>query len=260
VTLSVVLITYNEEANLPRTLASVKPLVDELGGDIIVVDSHSTDRTREIAASFGARVYEEDWKGFAAQKNSAIDMAQADWVLLLDADEEVSQQLADELRQVVAGKALLTEVTPRGYAIPRQNRFLGAWARHGGFWPDRKLRLFRRGAARIPDRAVHETPALIAPGTVGKLRGALIHHAYPTLEIYLEHMRRYAALGGEMLRDRPRLWLWLNEWLNPPLTFFYNYVLRLGFLDGRPGLLLHFHHARYVHWKYAHALRMKASA
>ncbi len=288
VQLSVVLITQNEEHNLPRTLASVQPLVNELGGEIIVVDSGSTDRTREIAQSFGARVFVEAWKGFAAQKNSAIDKAQGDWVLLLDADEEVSAELATGLRTVIAVNVdRLTEEFrreedrcddaveahlaiqekygaefPEGkpaavYKIPRRNLFLGRWIKHGGYWPDRKLRLFRRGFGHVEERAVHETVKLQGCGNIGTLRGALIHHAYPTLDIYREHMHRYAALGAEMLRHQPRAWLWLNRWLNPPLTFFYNYFLRLGFLDGRAGLLLHFHHSRYVSWKYAQALALK---
>ncbi len=283
-TLSVVLITYNEEANLPRTLASVKPLVDELGGEIIVLDSGSTDRTREIAESFGAKVFIEEWKGFAAQKNSAIDKAQGEWVLLLDADEEVSGELQSEVKEVLAIGSWPSEIRKlatgareavirrqdaelwaayedqvderlNSFEVPRKNYFLGRWIRRGGFWPDRKLRLFVRGALRVEDRAVHE--AIKTQGYSVWFYGPLIHHAYPTLEIYLEHMRRYSALGAEMLRHEPRWWLWLNRWFNPPLTFFYNYVVRLGFLDGREGLLLHWHHARYVSWKYEGALRLQ---
>lgn len=258
VQLSLVLITQNEEHNLPRTLASVQPLVAELGGEIIVVDSGSTDRTREIAQSFGARVFVEAWKGFAAQKNSALDKALGDWVLLLDADEEVDPELGRALAACVNCQEAAGELRASpAYWISRRNLFLGRWIKHGGFWPDRKLRLFRRGLGRVEERAVHETVKLQGCGNVGTLRGALIHHAYPTLDIYREHMRRYAVLGAAMACHRPRAWLWLNRWFNPPLTFLYNYVLRLGFLDGRAGLLLHFHHSRYVRWKYAQALVLK---
>jgi len=229
--------------------------VEDLGGEIVVVDSGSTDRTREIAASFGARVYAEEWKGFAAQKNSAIEKAQSEWVLLLDADEEVSAELLAELRSGIRPHPHPGEVA--AWLIPRQNLFLGRWIKYGGFWPDRKLRLFRQGSGRVEDRAVHETIKLQGCGNIGRLRGALIHHAYPTLDSYLEHMRRYAALGAEMIADKPRVWLWLNRWLNPPLTFFYNYFVRLGFLDGREGRLLHWHHSRYVAWKYGNALELQ---
>ena len=145
--LSVVIITFNEEANLGRTLASVQPLVADGKGEIIVVDSGSTDRTVEIAKSFGARVFMEEWKGFAAQKNSAIDKATGDWILSLDADESL------DLGTDKTVNALLSKPDgASGYQIPRKNHFLGRWMRHGGFWPDPKLRLFRRGKGRFEDR------------------------------------------------------------------------------------------------------------
>lgn len=244
--LSVVIITKNEEANLARTLESVR-----WAGELIVVDSGSTDGTLEVARAFGAKTFVEEWKGFAAQKNSALDKATGDWVLSLDADEEVSAGLAAELQQRLAGSA-----GAAGFYLKRRNLFLGRWMRHGGLWPDAKLRLFRRGAARFEPRPVHEDARLLDPAArAATLTHPLIHHAYPTLELYLEHMRRYAALGAGMVAHKPRWLLWLNRWLNPPLTFFYNYVLRLGWLDGREGFLLHWNHARYVSWKYAAALR-----
>ncbi|HXE91040.1 MAG TPA: glycosyltransferase family 2 protein [Terriglobales bacterium] len=247
VKLSVVLITFNEEANIGRTLESVRQLVADGAGETIVVDSGSTDRTREIAESQGAKVFVEPWKGYAAQKNSAIDKATGDWVLLLDADESVEPGLAEEIRATLSSG---TEV--QGFWIPRKNHFLGRWIRHGGFWPDPKLRLFRRGSGRVQDRLVHETVEVA--GATGRLYHAIVHHSYPTMEDYLDHMRGYADLGAEMIRDKPRWWLWLNRWFNPPLTFLYNYFLRFGFLDGREGLLLHRNHARYVAWKYGRAL------
>jgi glycosyltransferase involved in cell wall biosynthesis len=250
--LSVVIITLNEEQNLGRTLESVKPLITDGQGEIIVVDSGSTDRTVEIAKSYGAKVFVEEWKGFAAQKNSAIEKAAGEWVLSLDADEEVEPELAREIRSALQASGARNPESTCGHWIPRKNYFLGRWIRHGGFWPDPKLRLFLKGKGSVEIRAVHETVKV--DGGTPILKHALLHHAYPTLEIYLEHMRRYADLGAEMLKDKPRWWLWLNRWLNPPLTFFYNYVVRLGFLDGREGFLLHWNHRRYVGWKYAKAL------
>ena len=263
--LSVVIITHNEEANLDRTLTSVQPLVADGKGEIIIVDSGSTDRTIEIANSFGARVFVEDWKGFAAQKNSAIDKAQADWILSLDADEELEPSLAKELigspkqeglsRQPREGclttpyRAL--EEGPTGYFIPRKNFFLGRWIKHGGFWPDPKLRLFRKGSARFEERLVHED-ARLTSGVSGHLRAALLHHSYPTLSDYIDHMNRYSSLGAEMAVAKGNTgFSVLNIVFRPFLTFVYNYVFRLGFLDGREGLLLHLYHAVYVSWKYA---------
>jgi glycosyltransferase involved in cell wall biosynthesis len=242
-TLSVAIITLNEEANLARTLASVA-WVEE----IVVLDSGSTDRTREIAESFHAKFYVEAWKGFAAQKNSALAKATGDWILSLDADEELEQALAEEIRATIAGNPSV-----QGFYIPRKNFFLGRWIRHGGFYPDSKLRLFRRGAGLFEDRLVHEDVRV--EGATATLRNHLLHHAYPTLDSYLDHMNRYSSLGAQMLvSKRSRVGFSLaNIVVRPWLTFFYNYVLRLGFLDGREGLLQHLYHAQYVSWKYAKA-------
>jgi glycosyltransferase involved in cell wall biosynthesis len=247
VILSVVIITYNEEANLRRTLTSVQPLIADGKGEIIVVDSGSTDRTVEIANSFGAKVFVEKWKGYAAQKNFAIDQAANHWVLSLDADEEVSPKLAEE---VIA--LLKTPSKPSGFFIPRKNMFLGRWIRHGGFWPDPKLRLFDRTSARFEDRAVHETVEFRA--RTGEMVSPLLHHSYPTLADYIEHMNRYSSLGAEMaVAKGQRGFSLFNIVLRPWATFIYNYFFRLGFLDGREGLLLHLYHAVYVSWKYAKA-------
>lgn len=240
VTLSVVIITFNEEGNLPRTLESVK-----WADEIIVVDSGSTDRTVEIARSFGAKVFIEPWKGFAAQKNSALEKATGDWILSLDADEEVSTELKTDVEQVICDQS------PRdGYWIPRLNLFLGRSIRHGGYYPDPKMRLFRRDVARFEERLVHEDAKLT--GTTGTLTSPLIHHAYPTLSSYIEHMDRYSSLGAQMAVEKGRRgFSFVDIVLRPIFTFLYNYFIRLGFLDGREGLLLHLYHSGYVSWKYA---------
>ena len=269
-TLSVVIITHNEEANIGRTLMSVQPLVSDGKGEIIIVDSGSTDRTVEIAELFGARVFVEQWKGYAAQKNSAIAKATADWILSLDADEEVDEDLRAALRHYILGESTNTlkdgvanyrisffATTVTGLLIRRQNYFLGRWIKHGGFWPDPKLRLFRRGAGKFADRAVHET--LQVTGEVRQFpTGALRHHSYPTLTDYLDHMNRYSSLGAEMVVAKGRVrFSVFNIVLRPAATFVYNYFFRLGFLDGREGLLLHLYHAAYVSWKYAKAWELQ---
>ena len=275
--LSVVIITHNEEANIGRTLASVQPLVAGGKGQIIVVDSGSTDRTVEIAKSFGAKVFVEEWKGYAAQKNSAIDKAAEDWILSLDADEELGPGLAGEVYATMHGRLdfdsiegdsleVIEKVMAAGEAeergrtassvgfwIPRKNFFLGRWIQHGGFWPDPKLRLFRKGTARFEKRLVHEDAKLIE-GISGKLKHALLHHSYPTLSDYIEHMNRYSSLGAEMaVAEGRRGFSLFNIVVRPLATFSYNYFFRLGFLDGREGLLLHLYHAVYVSWKYSKA-------
>jgi hypothetical protein len=140
-----------------------------------------------------------------------------------------------------------------GFWISRKNEFLGRWIKHGGFWPDPKLRLFRRGLARFERRIVHEDAKLI-DGISGRLKHSLRHHSYPTLTDYIDHMNRYSSLGAEMAVASGRRGLTLfNIVLRPIATFIYNYFFRLGFLDGREGLLLHLYHAVYVSWKYAKA-------
>lgn len=283
--LSVVVITHNEELNIGRTLASVQPLVADGKGEIIVVDSGSIDRTVEIAKSFGAKVFIEEWKGYAAQKNSAIDKAEGDWILSLDADEEVEESLAMEiialfpstreelLEQAKQSKSPITRQTIRefeklkkdkrmpganmailtGFWISRKNEFLGRWIKHGGFWPDPKLRLFRKGAARFEARLVHED-AQLSEGISGRVEHALIHHSYPNLADYIDHMNRYSSLGAEMAVAKGHGGFSVFNIVARPLaTFIYNYFFRLGFLDGREGLLLHLYHAVYVSWKYAKA-------
>ncbi|HYA94856.1 MAG TPA: glycosyltransferase family 2 protein [Terriglobales bacterium] len=238
-TLSVVIITFNEEANLGRLLESTRPADEH-----IVLDCGSTDRTLEIARSFGARTFTENWKGYAAQKNSAIDKTTGDWVLSLDADEAAEPELMEEIRHVLDHNPPVD-----GYYMPRKNYFLGRWIRHGGFYPDRKLRLFRRGRGRFGERAVHEVVQVDGPA--GTLNHALVHNAYPTLEGYIEHMNRYSSLGAEMKGNRG--FSVLNIVINPLVTFVYNYFFRLGLLDGREGLLLNLYHSVYVSWKYAKA-------
>jgi glycosyltransferase involved in cell wall biosynthesis len=280
VTLSVVLITYNEESNLARTLESVRPLVGDGQGEIIVVDSGSTDHTVEIAKSFGAKVFVEAWKGYAAQKNSAIEKATGDWILSLDADEEISPDLAAHIQRAATNhdygpfewnlapafdvrfEDLRTEVQPLplAFSVTRKNYFLGRWVKHGGFHPDRKLRLFARGGARFDEkRAVHED-AQTNHNTAVVRTGCLLHYSYPTLSDYIDHMNRYSSLGAEMIVAEGRTgFSVINIAIRPWFTFVYNYFFRLGFLDGREGLLLHLYHAVYVSWKYAKAWELGRS-
>jgi glycosyltransferase involved in cell wall biosynthesis len=245
-TVSVAIITLNEETNLPRTLASVT-----WADEIVIVDSGSTDATREIAQARGARVVTEPWSGFAAQKNFAISLCTSDWVLSLDADESVSPELAASIQNALAAPSSQT-----AYALRRRNLFLGRWIRHGGYYPDAKLRLFARGQATFRETPVHETVAFA--GTITTLDGDLLHDAYPTLASYLDHMQRYSTLGAGIAIARGRTGRGLLSFLdgvllNPLATFVYNYILRGGFLDGREGLLLHLYHSAYVSWKYAKA-------
>ncbi|HTT64436.1 MAG TPA: glycosyltransferase family 2 protein [Bryobacteraceae bacterium] len=239
--LSVVIITYNEETNIGQALDDVA-----LSDERIVVDAESTDRTVEIARQHGAQVYVSHWIGYAVQRTFALSKATGDWIFVLDADERVEPELMQEIRSVVDHDSAVN-----GYFIPRKNYFLGRWLRHGGYYPDPKLRLLRRGHESVIERPVHE--ALHVDGPTGMLRHALVHNAYPTLEGYIQHMNRYSSLGAEMAGTRGARFSLLNIIVNPMATFFYNYFLRLGLLDGYEGLLMHLYHSVYVSWKYAKA-------
>jgi len=253
-TLSVAMIAMNEEANLARTLESVR-----WADEIVVVDSGSKDRTLDIAQSFGAKATFHAFGGHGEQKNVALDLCASNWTLLLDADEVLSPALQEEIRQLLncpGGR----EPRFNAYWIPRLNLYFGRWIRHGGFYPDRKLRLFKRGSARLSEGVgPHSTPQFKGP--TGKLKGDLLHYAYPTLRIYLEHMDRYSSDIAPLLRNKGRTskavaaFLW-NTVANPAATFVYNYFFRLGFLDGREGLILHINHSVYIHWKFIKAWRL----
>ncbi len=243
--LSVAIVSLNEEVNLGRTLESVK-----WADEIVVVDSGSTDRTCEIARRYGAKVVVEPWRGYAAQKNFAIEHCTQTWVLSLDADEQISPALAQEMRDVLSDPNALD-----GYRVPRLNLFLGRALRHGGFYPDPKLRLFRRGMGFVTGRDPHDRVELkgVPKNRIGRFRNPMIHYTYPSLYYYLEHMNRYSTVWNEVEGAKAQAFSVNAIVLRPLATFVYNYFFRLGFLDGREGLLLHLYHAGYVSWKYAKA-------
>ncbi len=190
-TLSVIVITKNEAHNIEACLRSVA-FADEW----VIVDSASTDGTRERAQQLGARVIvTEDWPGFGAQKNRALALAQGPWVLSIDADERVSAELASSIRAVVDGAGGAV-----AYELDRLSSFCGQWMRHGDWYPDRVLRLFRRGAGRFSDDLVHER--LIVDGTIARLPGRLLHHTMGSLADALDKMNRYSS-GRALDRSVP---------------------------------------------------------
>ena len=222
--LSAVIITKNAASQLGDCLASVA-----FADEILVVDSGSGDGTVELARGHGARVLEQDWLGFGAQKQFAVEAATHDWVLCVDADERVSPVLRESItRELAAPRA-------RVYAVARCNRFLGRWLRHGEGYPDWSVRLFHRGHARWRDDPVHEKVISDAPAR--RLAGDLMHDSAETLEKYLDKQNRYTSLQAESLRAAGRRATVAHLALSPVLRFVKFYLLRLGFLDGAPGLV-----------------------
>lgn len=221
--LSVVLITRNAAAQLADCLASVA-----FADEVVVVDSGSSDGTAELAERYGARVVAKEWLGFGRQKQFAVEQASHDWVLCLDADERVSPELAASLVRALAEPAAPV------YRMARRNRFLGRWLRHGEGYPDWSLRLFDRRQARWSDDAVHEK--VLHAASPGTLSGDLLHESAEDLGRYLEKQNRYSTLAAEELHRRGRRAGFAELTLSPLLRFLKFYLLRLGFLDGLPGL------------------------
>lgn len=231
---SVVVIARDEAERLRACLESVA-WADEL----VVVDAESTDKTAQIACEFTDRVYVRPWPGFAEQKNFGVEQATGEWILSVDADEEVPGELRQEIETVLAGGAACA-----GYRIPRRNLFWGRWVRHGGLYPDWQLRLFRRGRGRFVGRAVHESVEV--EGEVGRLRGALVHRSYRDVADFLARADRYSTLAAdEWLRSgRP---VRLSDLVVRPASRFLSmYVVHAGFLDGWRGFLLAALYAYYV--------------
>jgi glycosyltransferase involved in cell wall biosynthesis len=237
--LSAVIITHNEADRIEECIRCAK-FCDE----VLVVDSHSTDNTRELAAAAGARVIERDWPGFRTQKEFALRAAQHDWVLSLDADEFVSAKLRAEI------EALRASGFPdcAGWNMPRQLQYFGKYLRHGLTYPDRHLRLIDRRRGSWQGREVHEH--LDVSGKVGRLRGDLYHHAYRGLTHQVAKLERYAELMARELHSAGKSAGVGKVLLRPLWRFFSGFVLRLGFLDGWRGLVLSLVEANYVRQKY----------
>ena len=222
--LSVVLIAQNAAHQLDACLASAS-----FAEEIVLVDSGSTDATRQVAQKHGARVVAKDWLGFGRQKQFAVEQARHDWVLCLDADERVSPELRASIE-----RALAAPVAPV-YRMARCNRFLGRWLRHGEGYPDWSPRLFDRHNARWSDDPVHEQ--VLYAVTPGTLEGDLLHDSAEDLAHYLDKQNRYTTLAAEQLYERGRNAGAFALLASPAVRFLKFYVLRLGFLDGIPGLV-----------------------
>ena len=236
---SVCIITKDEEENLPDCLASVR-----WADEVVVVDSRSTDRTRDIAASAGARVIERDFAGHVEQKNFAVSSAKHDWVLCLDADERLTPALADSVREVLEAPG-----ASAGFECARLTYHLGRPIRHGGWYPDRKLRLFDRRRAKWGGRNPHDH--VIADGPVGRLEGDLLHYSYRSLSDHLRQIDFFTDIAAREKRARGERASVIRLVLHPIGKFLRMYLLKAGFLDGVPGLIVAVTGSYYVFLKYA---------
>jgi glycosyltransferase involved in cell wall biosynthesis len=238
--LSAYLITKNEIRRIEKALASLAGWVDE----IIVVDSGSDDGTLDVVARYTDRVYHKDFVGFGEQYNHAQGFTKNEWVIYIDGDEEVSRALRDEII------GLFEKGDPRadGYIAPRETFYLGRWIRHGGWYPDSILRLYRKSKGTW-EKGLH--PKLHIDGTIGKLKNPFLHYNYRDISHQIETVDRYSRIASAERVARGKGSSLLNMVLNPPFRFVRDYLFRGGFLDGMPGLIIAVTTAYYVFIKYA---------
>jgi glycosyltransferase involved in cell wall biosynthesis len=237
--LSVIIITKNEADNILACLESVR-----FANQWIIVDSGSTDGTARIARAAGATVIETaDWPGFGPQKNRALEAAEGDWILSLDADERIPEELRDEIL------AAIKDPTHSSYAIPRLSSFCGHFIRHAGWYPDYIVRLFLRDTARFSDALVHES-VIVEKGLTGKLRTPIVHYSYPNDQAYLRKLEQYSTLGARQAFEAGKRGGLGKALLHAASAFLRSYVGKRGFLDGRAGLMVAISTAESTYHKY----------
>ena len=238
--ISACIITFNEENNIGRCLESIK-WVDE----IIVVDSYSTDSTVQICKSYTDRVIQRKWPGHVKQKQFALEQASGEWILCLDADEWLSDELSMEIQE----KVLKGSGSADGFIFPRQSYYLGRWIRHGGWYPDYKLRLVRNGKAEWTGTDPHDK--LVVKGKTEKLEGKILHNVYEDISHQLKTVDSFSTISARQWRKEGRVFSLFLLLFRPPVRFLEMYLWKLGFLDGMPGFIIAVISSYYVFLKYA---------
>jgi len=238
--LSVTVITLNEEHTIPACLQSVA-----WADEIIIVDSFSTDRTAELCRQYTDKVIQRQWPGHVRQKQYALEQASGDWILSLDADERLSPEATEEIRRTVLNGSPSAD----GFILPRQSYYLGRWIRHGGWYPDYKLRLVRRGTASWGGEDPHDK--LLLTGRAAKLQGRIIHYVYAGISDQLRTVDAFSKITAEQWHSQGRrssLVLMLGK---PLARFLECYFWKCGFLDGMPGLIIAVITSYYAFLKFA---------
>jgi (heptosyl)LPS beta-1,4-glucosyltransferase len=238
--LSVAIITQDEEDRLPDCLKSVS-----FGDEVLVVDSGSKDATVDIARSFGCRVISEPWRGYAKQKQFAVDTCHNDWVLILDADERIPEETAERIKEIFS----LPAQECAGYSFPRKNLFHDRWIRHCGWWPDRIVRLVDRRQGRFSDHLVHES--WVSDGNIKNLDVAIEHHSFRNYSDFLEKMETYSTLAASEMQEKGRRAGWWSPISHGLWMFFRTYFLELGVGEGFDGFIISVLNAGGSFMKYA---------
>ncbi|MEJ5350649.1 MAG: glycosyltransferase family 2 protein [Melioribacteraceae bacterium] len=248
VKLSSIIIAKDEEKNIKRCIESQQNIIDDI---IVLIDSRTTDKTFQIASSFpNVKCEIVEWKGYAQTKNYALAKTKHDWVLWIDADEEITKELAEELHAFKNSNPNYAS-----YYIPRRAYFLGKWIKHCGWYPDYVLRLFNKKNAHFNNKAVHEN--LIVDGKSGYFKNPLNHYTDPSIEHYLNKLNIYTSLAAEEIISNKKKVTLIDILFRPIFLFFKMYILKLGFLDGLHGLILSIFSSFYVFTKYCKAWEIK---
>ena len=242
--ISAVIITYNEERNIARCIDSIAEVADE----ILVIDSYSTDKTPDICRKKGAKVLQNAFEGYSDQKNYGNERAAYDYILSLDADEALSSELA---ASIIAVK---NADQPIPCKFNRMTNYCGRWIRFGGWYPDRKLRLWDRREGKWKGSKVHEKVVLFSGGKEKHLKGDLLHYSYYNIEEHHRQIEKYSKLAAEDALEKGKKSNYFKLIVNPALKFFRDYILRLGFLDGYYGYIVAWNSAYSKYLKY---LKMK---
>jgi glycosyltransferase involved in cell wall biosynthesis len=244
--LSVVIITFNEERNIRRCIESVQGIADE----IVVVDSFSTDSTETICRTFGVRFLPRAWEGYSPAKNFGNEQARNNLILSLDADEALSPQLSESIA------AIKRSGTTSVYKFNRMANYCGKWIRHGGWYPDVKVRIFDRTKTCWTGR-IHETLRNIDERTAVHLQGDCLHYSYSSLSDHIAQARRFSEIAAIELRQKGKRSSLLNCAMNPAIKFVRDYIFKLGFLDGKNGLIIAAISAYATYLKYAKLARLR---
>lgn len=224
--ISAVIICKDEEKNIAECLTSVKWC-----NEIIVIDAFSNDKTVEIASNFTDKIFQKEWTGFSEQRKSGLEKCSNEWIIPIDADERCTPKLKDEILNIISQ----SDVKENGFLIPRKSYFGKKWIKHSGWYPDYQMRLFKRNKAELDNRIIHESYKVMQP--IGTLKNPMLHYTISSVSEFMKKVNSYSTLQAREKQNTRNVGF-LGMFFRPVFSFFKQYILRLGFLDGVPGIMI----------------------